>query len=211
MQASRPLAFSGASESKISRKHRVIREGRTGRIITIAGGKLTTYRNMAKDTVNAVCKALGRTAACVTDKQPLPGGLPVSYEEYMREAVPELSSRYAMPTETVRHLISFYGARAEDVLELARKDPSLRAPISPDSPDLYAQVLFSVREEGAKTLSDIVLRRMHLGISTGRGGQQAEKIAALVGKELGWSYDEIKQRVEEFRVDLEKDRFCLKR
>ncbi len=206
----RPLAFSGTSESKISRKHRVVKEGRTGRIITIAGGKLTTYRNMAKDTVNAVCKVLGRTAECVTDKQPLPGGLPVSYEEYMREALPELSSRYAMPTETVRHLISFYGARAEDVLELARKEPSLRASISPDSRDLYAQVLFSVREEGAKTLSDIVLRRMHLGISAGRGDQQAEKIAALAGKELGWSSDEIKRRVEEFRADLEKDRFCLK-
>lgn len=206
----RPLAFSGASESKISRKHRVIKEGKTGRIITIAGGKLTTYRNMAKDTVNAVCKALGVAAECVTDKQPLPGGLPVSYEEYMREAVPELSSRYAMPTETVRHLISFYGARAEDVLELARREPSLRASISPDSRDLYAQVLFGLREEGAKTLSDIVLRRMHLGISAGRGNQQAEKIAALVGKELGWSDDEIKHRKEEFRAELDKDRFCLK-
>ena len=206
----RPLAFSGSSESKISRKHRVIKEGKTGRIITIAGGKLTTYRNMAKDTVSAVCKALGVSAECVTDKQPLPGGLTVSYEEYMREALLELSSRYAMPTETVRHLISFYGARAEDVLEIARTEPSLRAPISPDSRDIYAQVLFSVRDEGAKTLSDIVLRRMHLGISAGRGGQQAEKIAALVGKELGWSDDERKHRVEEFKADLDKNRFCLK-
>jgi glycerol-3-phosphate dehydrogenase len=206
----RPLAFSGTSESKISRKHRVIKEGRSGRIITIAGGKLTTYRNMAKDTVNAVCKALGRAAECVTDQQPLPGGLPVSYEEYMREALPELSSRYAMAPETVRHLISFYGARAEEVLELARKEPSLRAPISPDSRDVYAQVLLGVREEGAKTLSDIILRRMHLGISAGRGDQQAEKIAALAGKELGWSDDEIKHRVEQFRADLDKNRFCLK-
>ncbi len=206
----RPLAFSGASESKISRKHRVIKEGKTGRIITIAGGKLTTYRNMAKDTVNAVCKALGRTAPCVTDKQPLPGGLPVSYEEYMRDAVPELASRYALASDTVRHLISFYGARAGDVLELARKEPSLRAPIASDSRDLYAQVLFGLREEGAKTISDIVLRRMHLGISAGRGDQQAEKIAALAGRELGWSDEEKKQRVAEFRADLDKDRSCLK-
>ncbi len=206
----RPLAFSGASESRISRKHRVIKEGKTGRIITIAGGKLTTYRNMARDTVNAVCKALGRTLDCVTDKQPLPGGLPVSYEEYMRDAVPELSSRYALTSDTVRHLISFYGARAEDVLELARKEPSLCAAISPDSRDIYAQVLFGLREEGAKTLSDIVLRRMHLGISAGRGAQQAEKIADLAGKELGWSDEEKKQRVAEFRAELDKDRSCLK-
>jgi len=87
----RPLAFSGTSESKISRKHRVIREGKTGRIITIAGGKLTTYRNMAKDTVDAVCKVLGLRAACVTDQRPLPGGLSAPYEDYLKDAVPEFA------------------------------------------------------------------------------------------------------------------------
>ena len=70
----RPLAFSGARESRISRKHRVIREGRTGRIITIAGGKYTTYRNMAKDTVDAACKALGVRTFCSSDKNRSPAG-----------------------------------------------------------------------------------------------------------------------------------------
>jgi hypothetical protein len=51
---------------------------------------------------------------------------------------------------------------------------------------------------------------MHLGISAGRGDQQAEKIAFLAGKELGWSDDEVKYRAEEFRADLDKDRYCLK-
>ncbi len=101
-------------------------------------------------------------------------------------------------------------SRMSELLELARKEPSLRAPISPDSRDIYAQVLFGLREEDAKTLSDIVLRRMHLGISAGRGDQQAEKIADLAGKELGWSDEEKKQRVAEFRAELDKDRSCLK-
>jgi len=77
--------------------------------------------------------------------------------------------------ETVRHLISFYGGRAEEVLKLAKEDPSLRQQISPNSPDIYAQIALSVREEGGKTISDIVLRRMHLGITAGRGMAQAEK------------------------------------
>jgi glycerol-3-phosphate dehydrogenase len=89
----RPLAFSGTSESKISRKHRVIKEGRTGRIITIAGGKLTTYRTMAKDAVDAACKMLVRNAPCVTDQRPFPGGLHRDYETTER-GPPELTSRY---------------------------------------------------------------------------------------------------------------------
>ena len=205
----RPLAFSGASESKISRNHRVIKEGSTGRIITIAGGKLTTYRNMAKDTVDAVCKVLGVRAGCVTDTQPLPGGLPVSYEEYLKDAVPEFAATYGVSSEIVRHLISFYGSRAEEVLKLAKEDTALRQQISPDSPDIYAQVVLSAREEGAKTISDIVLRRMHLGITAGRGMAQAETIAAIAGRDLGWSKDEGMHRVEEFRADLGKDNSCL--
>ena len=207
----RPLAFSGASESKISRKHRVIKEGRSGRIITIAGGKLTTYRNMARDTVDAVCKVLGlRAAPCVTDKQPLPGGLPAPYEEYLKDAVPEFASQYGISSETARHLVSFYGSRAEEVLKLAKEDASLRQRISPDSLDICAQIVLSAREEGAKTISDIVLRRMHLGITAGRGAAQAEKIAAIAGGEFGWSKDEALHRVEEFRADLAKDNYCLK-
>jgi glycerol-3-phosphate dehydrogenase len=205
----RPLAFSGASESKISRNHRVIKEGRTGRIITIAGGKLTTYRNMAKDTVDAVCKVLGLRAACVTDLQPLPGGLPALYEEYLKDAVPEFASQYGVSSETIRHLISFYGSRAEEVLKLAKEDTALRQQISPDSLDIYAQIVLSAREEGAKTISDIVLRRMHLGITAGRGRAQAEKIAAIAGRDLNWSKDEGMHRVEEFWADLGKDNSCL--
>jgi len=205
----RPLAFSGTTESKISRKHRVIKEGSAGRIITIAGGKLTTYRNMAKDTVDAVCAFIGRNVGCVTEKEPLPGGLPMAYEHYVKEAVPEFASRYGVSAETARHLISFYGSRAEDILKLASEDAGWRQPISPDSGDIYAQIVMSVREEGAKTLADIVLRRMHLGITAGRGAAYAEKIAMVAGTELGWGEDELHHRVKEFKVELDKGRMCL--
>jgi glycerol-3-phosphate dehydrogenase len=206
----RPLAFSGKSESKISRKHRVIKEGRTGNIITIAGGKLTTYRNMAKDAVDAACKALGTKVRCISDKKPLAGGLPMGYEDYLNEAVPELSAHYSVSPETIRHLIGLYGSRTEKILELAKGERSLAETISPESKDMYAQVLYSVKEEGARTLSDIILRRMPLGITASRGVGQAEKIAALAGRELNWSEDEKQHHIEEFKINLSKNTQCLK-
>lgn len=200
----RPLAFAGRSESKISRKHRVVREGKTGSIITIAGGKYTTYRNMAKDTVDTVCTALGMRSSCGTNAKPFPGGLPVEYDEYMSAAVPELALRYQVSPESVSHLIGLYGARAEAVLEMAKDERPLGERISPESRDVYAQVLYSVREEEARTVSDIILRRMHLGITASRGLPQAERIAEIAGRELGWSKEETRHQVEEFQKEIQK-------
>lgn len=205
----RPLAFSGKRESKISRKHRVITEGRTGRLITIAGGKLTTYRAMAKDAVDAACKAIGVSAPCVTDQKPLAGGLATGYDEYLQEVVPELSNRHAVSPETVRHLVTFYGSRADRVLELAKMDPVLGQAISPESRDIYAQVLYSVMEEGARMLTDVVLRRIHIGMTAGRGLRQAGSIAAVIGKELKWSRDEEQHQIIEFENELKKETKCL--
>jgi len=206
----RPLAFAGASEAKISRKHRVIREGRNNRIITIAGGKLTTYRAMAKDVVDAACIVLGVKASCLTDARPFPGGLPLPYDEYVAQAVPDLAARYAVNGETVSHLIRLYGSRTERVLDLAGRDPALREEVSPGSRDIYAQVLYSIREEGARTLSDVVLRRMHIGVTGARGTDRIEKLAAVAARELDWNRDETKQQVGGFLQDLDKDRVCLK-
>ncbi|HXY55147.1 MAG TPA: glycerol-3-phosphate dehydrogenase/oxidase [Nitrospirota bacterium] len=206
----RPLAFSGSSESKISRKHRVIREGRNKRVITIAGGKLTTYRAMAKDVMDAACGTLGVKSVCITDKKPLAGGLPTGYDDYLKAAVPEMSARHKLSVETVRHLIQLYGSRAQRVLDLVAMDPDLGEAISPESRDIYAQVLYSVLEEGAKTLSDIILRRLHLGMTGTRGQKQAEKIAEIAGKELGWCREEVRHYVDDFKKELIKDNACLK-
>jgi len=205
----RPLAFSGGSEYKISRKHRVIQEGRNNRIITIAGGKLTTYRNMAKDVVDAACRVLGNRTRCVTDKNSLPGGLPMDYEEYLREALPEMAARHKVAPAMVRHLISFYGASAEKVLGLAEMEPVLGESISSESGDIYAQVLYSVMEEGARTLSDIVLRRIQLGTTASRGLKQAGKIADIAGSELKWSDEEKLHQINEFKIELNKETACL--
>ena len=206
----RPLAYSGASESKISRKHRVIKEGRTHRVITIAGGKLTTYRAMAKDVMDAACETLGVKSVCITDKNPLAGGLPTGYDDYLKAAVPDMAARHKLGAETVRHLIQLYGSRAQRVLDLVAMDPSLGEAISPESQDIYAQVLYSATEEGAKTLSDIILRRMHLGMTGTRGQMQAERVAEIAGNELKWSREEVRHNVDDFKKELLKDKAFLK-
>jgi glycerol-3-phosphate dehydrogenase len=202
----RPLAFAGADESAISRKHRVVREGRTRRVITIAGGKLTTYRNMAKDAVDEACKAIGIKARCVTDVRPLAGNLSMDYEGYVREAAPELAARHKVSPELVLHLTGLYGSRASRVLELMETDALLGETISPESRDIYAQVAYSVRQEGARTLSDIILRRMHVGTTPSRGLGQIERIAQLAGRELRWGEDEKRHQVEEFKRELRKEK-----
>ncbi|MGE5174133.1 MAG: glycerol-3-phosphate dehydrogenase/oxidase [Betaproteobacteria bacterium] len=206
----RPLAFSGARESRISRKHRIIREGRFGRLITIAGGKLTTYRKMARDVVDAACRTLGVRAACVTDQKPLAGCLSTDYEGYLKEEVPALSAHHNVSPELVRHLIGFYGSRTDRILELMETDPALGETISPESSDIYAQVVYSIMEEGVRTLSDIILRRMHIGMTGSRGLPQVEKIAEIAGRELAWSEDEQRHHIEEFKKELYKEIQCLK-
>ena len=202
----RPLAFEGERESKISRKHRVIPEGRTGRIITIAGGKYTTYRAMAEDVVDEACKKLGRKVLCATQKTPLAGSLPAGLDEYVKETVPQLAERFGVKAGTVRHLIHFYGTRTEKILQYTAEDPRLAEPISPESMDIYAQVLYGIREEGAKTPSDTLLRRMHTGITSSRGEPQAPRIAAIMAGELGWNAAEQDHWVENFKEDLMKEK-----
>lgn len=206
----RPLAFSGPGESRISRKHRVILEGRFGRIITIGGGKLTTYRHMAKDAVDAACRILGVKARCMTDWKPLAGWLSADYEHYVREEVPQISALFKVSPELVLHLINFYGSRAEHVLEFMDAGPEYGETITPESRDIYAQVAYSVVEEGARTLADIILRRMPLGMSASRGIAHAEQIAEIAGRELRWNDEEKQHRIDEFRKVLEKDVECLK-
>jgi glycerol-3-phosphate dehydrogenase len=153
-----------------------------------------------------VCKKLGKRTVCETARRPLAGSLPAEFDEYLKETVPQLTERYRVSTDTVHHLIHYYGSRAEKVLEVTKEDPKLADRLSPESKDIYAQVLYGIREEGAKNLCDIVSRRMHLGITSMRGEPQAASIAAVAGKDLGWSAEAAKHQVEEFRAELKKEK-----
>lgn len=140
----RPLVApaGGGASADVSRRHLLLDE--PGRPLTIAGGKLTTYRRMAQDTVDAACARLGRDVPCRTARLPLVGAAP-----------PEILERVPAPERYVRR----YGTEAPRLVELERAHPELAAPLTPDCPTTGAELLFGALHEGSLTVDDLVERR----------------------------------------------------
>lgn len=143
----RPLVeLRGGASADASRKHLVV--DRPGGPVTITGGKLTTYRRMAQDAVDAVCRRAGFSAPSQTRSLALVGATPT---------VARASA--AAPPRLVRR----YGAEAEAVAALAAEHPDLAGPISDTCPTLGVELLFGVLHEGALTVDDLVERRTRVG------------------------------------------------
>jgi glycerol-3-phosphate dehydrogenase len=176
----RPLISSGDPRKSvdISRKEELY-ETSSG-MLTITGGKLTTYRRMAKLTVDRLVEREGRKAPCHTAEIPL--GM---------EARPaDLEAPDEVGEETLFQLAFRYGHAARKVLDLARERPELAAPIVPGRPDLLAEVVVAARHEQARSLADVLLRRTRLGILASpalRDPEARRPIAAALGGELGWT------------------------
>jgi glycerol-3-phosphate dehydrogenase len=145
----RPLLDDGHGRTAdISRRHAVL-TARTG-VVTIVGGKLTTYRRMAQDAVDAAVAGRGLTAGpCRTRRLPLVG------------AGPGLRSR---DTAVPRRLVRRYGTEAPDVLALGAADPALREPVVDGLPVLGAELAWAVRHEGALDAADLLDRRTRIGL-----------------------------------------------
>jgi glycerol-3-phosphate dehydrogenase len=166
----RPLISTGdrGKSVDISRKAELY-ETSSG-MITITGGKLTTWRRMAKQTVDRIVERDGTDIRCVTHEIPL--GMPVAPEDLV-----------AAPAFAREQLAGRYGHIAHDVL--AHQD--LLEPIVPGRPDLLAEVAYAVRREQARSLGDVLLRRTRLGLTAARHLDDAaiSRVAALVARELG--------------------------
>jgi glycerol-3-phosphate dehydrogenase len=165
-------------------------------LISILGGKWTVYRAMAEDAVNAVQQAVtGRTTASVTRAHPLFGSLPESADEYAGEAE-ALARANGITRETARHLLQKFGACAGRILNLAREDASLLTPLVDGAPQIQAEVLYSVREEMAVSLEDVLSRRLGLQYFDWRlAAQAAPSAARILARELGWCADRARTEV----------------
>jgi glycerol-3-phosphate dehydrogenase len=150
-------------------------------MITITGGKLTTWRRMAKMTVDRIVERDGRDAPCRTHEIQL--GLPIDAEQMPAvEGVEE--STYAM-------LAGRYGHAALELLQLAEARPDLRRPIVPGHPDLLAEAVFAAQHEQARTVGDVLLRRTRLGLLDARAlcapdAEGPRAVARALGDELRW-------------------------
>ncbi len=195
----RPLVdtSSGSATTKLSREH-VVDKPVPG-LVSIAGGKFTTYRIMARDVIDAAVEDLGRTVpSSVTDKLPLLGtdGLPG-----VRASVSRLAEDHGVTAEYVEHLLGRYGSTAPAVLRLAASDDSLHRPLADGFPYLLAEVAYAVLFEDALHVEDVLARRTRLLIeSADRGVAAAPAVAEVMGELLGWGR---RRRATEVRMYTE--------
>jgi glycerol-3-phosphate dehydrogenase len=219
----RPLPFQPeGAEGSVTRSHIVydhargrgvgtkrsgVGEGvpRVDGLISIVGGKLTTYRNLSRQTVDMVYQKLGREAPeSRTSKVPLPGGETQDFAAFAAQ----FKATSGLTEELAERLLKLYGVRAPDVLEMAGDDPSLRLPLGPsakvESGIIGAEVLYSFRREMAQALSDVLLRRTMVGLGPSVGLDVDEATAQVVVQHLGWSEERARSEVEAYRGYVER-------
>jgi glycerol-3-phosphate dehydrogenase len=196
----RPLISTGDPKKSVDISRKAELYETSGGLVTITGGKLTTWRRMAKLAVDRLVEREGREAPCRTHEIPL--GQAISEEELPRvEGVPEES--YAL-------LASRYGYAARDVLAVAGERGELAQPLVPGLPDLLAEAAFAARREQARSVGDVLLRRTRLGLLAARdllgdGADVPARVAATLAPELGWDTAGTDQEAERFRDEAEAE------
>jgi glycerol-3-phosphate dehydrogenase len=159
----RPLIRSApGAPSAMSREFRVI-EGADG-LLSVAGGKYTTYRHMAEVVTDAVARRLGRPRRCRTRDCPLDGAPDQPWADFVRGAVKALTGSHELSEDAARHLAWRYGTRAFEAAAYLDEAPELARPIVPGEPDLLVELPYQRDHEMALTPSDHFLRRMRLGM-----------------------------------------------
>jgi len=200
----RPLVTGNAeSTAKLSREHSIT-EPVQG-LITIAGGKLTTYRVMAEDTVDRACESASiEIPGTMTHQIPLVGATGYSSMNRRRS---EIADEYGVSEAEVIRLLRRYGNEATTILDLAASDPRLAERI-PSGQYLGAEVQFAVTNEGALHLDDVLTRRTRLSIECrDRGTDAAPVVAEIMAPILGWSSAIIANELDHYnkRVEAERD------
>ena len=193
----RPLISTGDPKKSVDISRKAELYETSSGMITITGGKLTTWRRMAKMAVDRLVERDGREAPCRTQSIAL--GRSVDPDDLPRvEGVPE---------EAYARLAGRYGHAAHDVLAVAAERGELAQPIVPGAvPDLLAEAVYGARREQARSVGDVLLRRTRLALQAARdvaGPDDAasERVARALAPDLGWDEDRIAAEVAAFRAE----------
>jgi glycerol-3-phosphate dehydrogenase len=180
----RPLISTGDPRKSVDISRRAELYETSSGMLTITGGKLTTWRRMAKQVVDRMVERDGRDAPCKTAELPLGMGAEKGDLE-----PPEGLSADELP-DGYRDLLAFrYGHAARAVLRAAAERPELARPIAPGEPDLLAEVVIAARLEQARSVADVLLRRTRLGLLAApslRTADSVRRVAEVLGGELDW-------------------------
>jgi glycerol-3-phosphate dehydrogenase len=159
----RPLLRSRPGEpSSRSREFRVFWS--PSGLLTVAGGKYTTYRHMAEVITDAVSARLGRRTRCRTANHPLDGAPAMPWKAFERSQTKELAARHGLVEGSARHLVNRYGRRAADAAAYLANDPTLAEPVVAGEPDLRVEFVYQREHEMAIREEDCLLRRTRLGL-----------------------------------------------
>jgi glycerol-3-phosphate dehydrogenase len=189
----RPLISTGDSRKSVDISRKAELYETSSGMLTITGGKLTTWRRMAKSTVDRLVEREARQAPCRTHEIPL--GQPVAPEDLPR--VP------GVPEGSYAQLAGRYGYAAHEVLSLAQASPGLARPIVDGLPDLLAEVALAARHEQARSVGDVLLRRTRLGLLAARqlDGETLKHVAETLAKELAWDRSQVETEIKRFEAE----------
>ncbi|HUW78280.1 MAG TPA: glycerol-3-phosphate dehydrogenase/oxidase [Candidatus Nanopelagicaceae bacterium] len=201
----RPLVAStqGSPTTQISREH-IVDHPMPG-LVSVAGGKYTTYRIMARDLVDAGVADLDRKVpeSCTEDVL-LMGADGFAALQNRAEL---LADEYGVSREIIAHLLGRYGSLFEEVLELAAGDNSLLEPISPSLEYLRVEILYSVFYEGARSIEDVLARRTRIAFEASDGGLSlAKDVSELIAGALSWSPSQVVDEIAKYRTLIEGQR-----
>jgi len=195
----RPLISTGDPHKSVDISRKAELYETSSGLLTITGGKLTTWRRMAKQVVDRMVEREGRVAPCRTDDIPL--GMAAGQGEL---DPPDGLDETQLPAG-YRELLAFrYGHAARTVLGLCGERPELARPIVDGQPDLLAEVVVAARSEQARAVADVLLRRTRLGLLAAphlRGAEAVLPVAQVLGEELDWDEKRVRAEAERWVPD----------
>ncbi len=176
-------------------------------VITVIGGKYTTSRNLARQVVEMTYQKIGEEAPeCLTDSTPLYGGGTGPFKRYLQKELRKHKKEY--PKDVIENMKYQYGTEHGRVMVKAEGDSDLGEKVTPDRPDILAQVVYAVPDEMALHLDDVVFRRTGLGTIGNPGDDALKKCADIMGELLGWGDDDKEHEIawaQEYYAAIKKD------
>jgi glycerol-3-phosphate dehydrogenase len=197
----RPLAYRREhDEQSITRRHFIRRHPRHDNLLSIVGGKLTTYRSLAEEVVDLIYKQLKQTRRqCTTANEPLPGA--ASNFATLRN---DFKQQCHLDEKTLDRWMRIYGVRTAAIVELIDKNAELAEVFDEETGAVAAEIVFAFQKEFAQTLADCLLRRTMVGLNSSCGLNAIEKAASIAKKYLSWSDVRAQREIDAYREEVDR-------
>ena len=197
----RPLPFTtDHHEDRITRKHFVKQHKSLNNLVSIVGGKLTTYRSLAEHCVDLVCKKLQMDCGeCKTDELPLPGA------REFQSLSNEFDKSTQLSSAAKARLLRIYGGRSGDVIDFCRSE-GFSDYLDNEQTILTGEIAFSFEKEFAETLTDCLMRRTMIGLNADMGLGEVEAAARIAAQYTGWNEVRLRGELQRYRSFVEKRR-----